>query len=50
MPIDFTPAWIDADLVMYRDTVERFVLPDARVQRIYGGASEIMKEAISPAL
>lgn len=25
MPIDFSPSWIDADLAMYRETVERFV-------------------------
>ena len=25
MAIDFAPAWMDADLAMYRDTVERFV-------------------------
>lgn len=25
MPIDFRPAWLDADLEIYRDTVERFV-------------------------
>jgi acyl-CoA dehydrogenase len=25
MPINFTPTWIDSDLAMYRDTVERFV-------------------------
>lgn len=40
MPIDFTPAWIDADLVMYRDTVERFVqtemLPEDEAARARG--------------
>jgi acyl-CoA dehydrogenase len=25
MPINFTPSWMDADLSIYRDTVERFV-------------------------
>ena len=25
MPINFTPSWMDSDLAMYRDTVERFV-------------------------
>ena len=25
MPINFTPTWMDSDLAMYRDTVERFV-------------------------
>jgi len=25
MPLDFTPAWLDSDLAIYRDTVERFV-------------------------
>lgn len=25
MAIDFRPAWIDDDLAIYRDTVERFV-------------------------
>ena len=40
MAIDFTPSWMDADLAMYRDTVERFVetemLPDDEIARKRG--------------
>ena len=30
MSIDFTPAWLDADLALYRDNVERFVDTEMR--------------------
>ncbi len=40
MPIDFRPAWLDADLEAYRDTVERFVetemLPEDEAARKRG--------------
>jgi len=40
MPIDFRPAWLDADLEVYRDTVERFVetemLPEDEAARKRG--------------
>jgi len=40
MPIDFTPSWLDADLALYRDTVERFVetemLPQDEAARARG--------------
>lgn len=40
MAIDFTPSWMDAELAMYRDTVERFVetemLPDDEIARKRG--------------
>jgi alkylation response protein AidB-like acyl-CoA dehydrogenase len=36
------------DHEMFRATVRRFV--DARVSRIYGGTSEVMKELISRGL
>jgi alkylation response protein AidB-like acyl-CoA dehydrogenase len=48
--------WMDEDLSIFRDAVARFVneylvcrrmFADARVQRIYGGTSEIIKELIS---
>ena len=40
MPIDFRPSWMDPDLELYRDTVERFVetemLPDDEASRKRG--------------
>lgn len=40
MPINFTPSWMDSDLAMYRDTVERFVetemLPEDEAARKRG--------------
>ena len=40
MPIDFRPAWLDADLELYRDTVVRFVesemLPQDEAARTRG--------------
>ncbi len=43
MPIQFQRSWTDLDLDQYRDTV-------VRIQRIYGGTSEIMKEVIARAM
>ncbi len=40
MPINFTPSWMDSDLAMYRDTIERFVetemLPEDEAARKRG--------------